>query len=134
MACTPILIHCRSTALEFLPAHYPNVLLDQLVGLDHGRPQLPLALARLVAQQVLLACLPPLQLPFRRHLESLQGALVRLHLRHGPALKKRNPWPTAKGPGNAHQEEELYRKRRRGEAELTSAPAWPSSACLPSRA
>src|SRR5262245_26028655 len=74
-----------------LAAHHLAVLLAKLPGLQDRPTQVPLALAGLVAEQVLLAGLAALDLPRGRHPEAFLRALVRLHLGHGRPLMRSPP-------------------------------------------
>src|SRR5262249_13411028 len=65
-----------------LTAHDFDVFHAELTRLDDGAAEVPLALAGLVAEQVFLARLAPLQLARSRHAEALLGNLVCLHLWH----------------------------------------------------
>src|SRR6516162_790325 len=72
-----------------VPAHHADVLLGHDPRLDDDATQLALALAGLVAQQVLLAGLAPLQLAVGRHAEALLRCLMSLHLGHTSPVSTR---------------------------------------------
>ena len=69
-----------------MPAHHFDVLLRNLVIVDHDAAEVPFALAGFVAQQVLFAGLAALELARRRHAKALLRGLMGLHLGHGRTL------------------------------------------------
>src|SRR5262249_52655942 len=129
-------------------AHHGGVGLAQLAGLHDPAAQLALPLAGLVTVEVLLARLAAEDLALRRHAEPLLGSLVSFHLGHRRHPCVRNPrWKRKRAPGTtpgvpwsiSSPVRWVYStktaRRGQGQSALTlSAPAWPSSAGLPSTA